>query len=56
MINKLIYWIPIIGVFVSLMRYDKENDMSIFWSYYQAVMIIASIWIITYLTLQPDLG
>jgi hypothetical protein len=49
---KLIYWIPIIGVFASLVNYDKENDMSIYWSYYQAVMILAFIWIISYFTFQ----
>ncbi|WP_207512959.1 hypothetical protein [Longitalea luteola] len=47
--NKLIYWIPIIGVFVSLAHYEKENDMGAFWSYYQALMILATIWIITFI-------
>jgi hypothetical protein len=46
--NKLIYWIPIIGVFVSLAHYEKENDMGEFWSYYQAVMIMGAIWIISF--------
>ena len=45
---KLLYWIPIIGVFVSLVKYEKENDLGVFWPYYQAVMIIATIWIFTY--------
>jgi hypothetical protein len=49
--NKIIYWIPIIGMFVSLANYEKENDMGAFWSYYQAVMLIATIWIITLLTI-----
>jgi hypothetical protein len=47
--NKLIYWIPIVGVFVSLAKYDQENDMGAFWSYYQAVMILAIIWIFTFI-------
>ena len=50
--NKLIYWIPIVGVFVSLMNYEKDNDMGTFWSYYQAVMIIATIWIVTFISFQ----
>jgi hypothetical protein len=44
--NKLIYWIPIVGVFVSLAHYEKENGMNAFWSYYQAVMLMASISIV----------
>ena len=47
--NKLIYWIPIVGVFVSLMHYEKENDLAPFWSYYQAIMIMATIWIFTFI-------
>jgi hypothetical protein len=47
--NKLIYWIPVIGAFVSLANYDKETGLSEFWSYYQAVMIIATIWIISFI-------
>jgi len=41
--NKLIYWLPIVGVFVSLANYDKDNGMNAFWNYYQAVMIMAFI-------------
>ena len=41
--NKLIYWVPIVGVFISLVNYDKENGMNAFWSYYQAIMMIAFI-------------
>jgi hypothetical protein len=44
--NKLIYWLPIIGIFVSLAHYDKDNGMIAFWSYYQAVMLMASISIV----------
>lgn len=47
--NKLIYWIPIVGIFVSLAHYERENDMGPFWSYYQAIMIMATIWIITFI-------
>jgi hypothetical protein len=47
--NKLIYWIPIVGVFVSLVQYDKDNGMGPFWGYYQAFMLIILIWVISYL-------
>ena len=49
MSNKLIYWIPVVGIFVSLANYGKENEMGEFWSYYQAVMIMGTIWIITFI-------
>lgn len=47
--NKLIYWIPIVGVFVSLVYYDKDNGMPTYWGYYQAFMIVILIWIIAFL-------
>jgi hypothetical protein len=46
--NKLIYWIPVVGAFVSLANYEKEVDLGEFWSYYQAITIIATIWIISF--------
>ena len=46
MTNKLIYWIPIVGVFVSLVNYSKENGMNAFWTYYQAIMIMTLISIV----------
>jgi len=49
MANKLIYWIPIIGMFVSLVNYDKDNGMSVFWCYYQAAMLVVFIWIMAFL-------
>jgi len=49
--NKLLYWIPVVGVFVSLMNYDKDNGMSAFWNYYQAGMIVVCIWIMTFISL-----
>ena len=49
MTNKLVYWIPIVGVFVSLVQYDKENGMSPGWAYYQAGMLVVFIWIIAFL-------
>jgi len=49
--NKLIYWIPLIGVLLSLANYKKENDMGEIWPYYQAVFTMGSIWLITYLSL-----
>jgi len=45
--NKLIYWIPVVGVFVSLVNYDKDNGMSTFWNFYQAVVIMILIAIMT---------
>jgi hypothetical protein len=49
MANKTILWIPIVGVFVSLVNWDKENGMSNFWAYYQAAMIIIFIWVMAFL-------
>jgi hypothetical protein len=46
--NKLIYWIPLVGVIVSLVNYKKDNGMSMFWNYYQAVVILALIGLMTY--------
>jgi hypothetical protein len=36
-------------MFVSLAHYEKENNLGEFWSYYQAVMIMAAIWIISFI-------
>jgi len=47
--NKLIYWIPIVGVFVTLIHFEKENGMSTFWAYYQAATLVVFIWIMAYL-------
>jgi hypothetical protein len=49
--NKLIYWIPIVGVFVSLVQYDKENGMGAWWGYYQAFMILIFIWAMAYISI-----
>ena len=49
MANKLIYWIPIIGIFVSLVNFDKENGMGTLWAYYQAAMLVVFIWIMAFL-------
>jgi hypothetical protein len=48
--NKLIYWIPIVGVLVSLVNYHKDNEMGVFWAYYQAVVTMAIIFILTYIS------
>jgi len=45
--NKLIYWIPIVGIFVSLVNYDKDNGMNTFWNFYQAAMTMIFIAIMT---------
>jgi hypothetical protein len=44
---KLIYCIPIVRAFYSLVHFEKDNGMNAFWSYYQAVMIMAFISIVT---------
>ncbi len=41
--NKLIYWVPIVGIFISLVNYDKDNGMPFFWNFYQAVMVMTFI-------------
>ena len=46
--SKLIYWIPIVGVFVTLAHYDKDNGMGTFWSAYQTAMILGIIWIVAF--------
>jgi len=48
--SKLIYWVPIVGVFVSLINYDKESGMSVFWAYYQAAMIVIFIWVMAFIS------
>jgi hypothetical protein len=47
--SKLIYWIPVVGVVVSLMHYSKENGMKAIWAYYQAFVLVILIWIAAYL-------
>jgi len=47
--NKIIYWVPIVGVFVSLVNWDKENGMGTFWAYYQAFTLIIFIWVLAFL-------
>jgi hypothetical protein len=47
--SKTIYWIPIVGIFVSLVRYDRDNGMGAGWGYYQAAMLVIFIWIMAYL-------
>lgn len=49
--SKLIYWIPVVGVLISLVYYKKENDISGIWPYYQAVATMALIGLITYFSL-----
>ena len=46
--SKLIYWIPIVGVFVSLANYDKDNGMGTFWSVYQTAMSLIIIWTVAF--------
>jgi hypothetical protein len=47
--NRNIYWIPIIGMLVSLMHYSDDNGMDYGWNYYQAVSLMALIAILTLL-------
>ncbi|MBS1602296.1 MAG: hypothetical protein JST42_06475 [Bacteroidetes bacterium] len=49
MTSKLIYWIPIVGVFVTLVHFEKDNGMGIGWCYYQAFALIVFIWIMAFL-------
>jgi hypothetical protein len=49
MTSKLIYWIPIVGAFVSLVNFDKENGMRSGWAYYQAFMLVVFIWLMAFL-------
>jgi hypothetical protein len=49
MTNKAILWIPIVGVFVSLVNFDKENGMGAGWAYYQAATLIVFIWIMAFI-------
>ena len=51
MTNKLIYWVPILGVFVTLVHYERDNGMSAAWGYYQAATILVFIWIMAYISL-----
>jgi hypothetical protein len=46
--SKLIYWIPIVVVFVTLAHYDKDNGMGTFWSVYQTAMILIIIWTVAF--------
>ena len=48
--NKLIYWIPIVGVLVTLMHYERDNGMSIGWCYYQAGVLVVFIWIMAFIS------
>jgi hypothetical protein len=48
--NKLIYWVPIVGVFVTLANYDKDNGMGAFWCYYQTAALLVIIWVLAFLT------
>jgi len=47
--NKGILWIPIVGAFVSLVKWDKENGMGAFWAYYQAAALVVFIWVMAFL-------
>jgi hypothetical protein len=48
--NKLIYWIPIVGIVVSLVYYDKDNGLGAFWSAYQTATLLVIIWIVAWLS------
>jgi hypothetical protein len=41
--NKLIYWIPLVGILVTLLNYEEDNGMSMGWMYYQALMLLGFI-------------
>jgi len=46
-VNKQLYWIPVLGIFISLYQFDKENGMSIGWNYYQALSVMVFIALMT---------
>lgn len=48
MANRLVYWVPIVGMFVSLVRFDKENGMNTFWCYYQTAFLLVLIWVLAF--------
>jgi hypothetical protein len=41
--NKAIYWIPVVGIFVTLINYEEDNGMSMGWMYYQTLSLMAFI-------------
>ena len=45
--NKSLFWIPVLGIFVSLINYDKENGMGDGWNYYQALCVMLFIAVMT---------
>jgi hypothetical protein len=49
MTSKLIYWIPIVGAFVSLVNYEKENGLGALWAYYQTAVLLVIIWVAAFL-------
>jgi hypothetical protein len=49
--GKIKYWVPVFGVFISLVNYDKDNDMGIMWAFYQTVVCLALIFVITYFSI-----
>ena len=48
--NKAIYWVPIVGVFVSLVNYDKENGLGAIWCYYQTAFLLGLVWIVAFVS------
>jgi hypothetical protein len=50
--SKLIYWIPFVGVLISLVNYHKDNEMSAFWAYYQAFVTMGLIFFLTYISIK----
>ena len=46
-VNKSLYWIPVLGIFVSLYNYDEENGMGRGWNYYQALCVMGFIALMT---------
>lgn len=41
--NKLLYWIPVVGIFVTLLKYDEDNEMGTVWMFYQALALMGFI-------------
>ena len=47
--NKFLYWIPVVGIFVTLLKYEEDNGMGMGWMYYQTISLMSCIAIMTYL-------
>lgn len=54
MTNRTLYWFPVIGIFLSLAKYEDENGMAPFWTYYQALSLMFFIAIVSVRMFMPS--